>query len=87
MIPNTMSREELLLRRSLLEAVIRRLQNDGDDTTWRKPRQDNKPSIAEQYEQINEALKKLESPTAQAVGINTGIVSIWTNSPKENKNG
>jgi hypothetical protein len=59
------------LKRSLLEAVVREAQANGDDR-WRTEFDDNRVSVEEQLELINGALSKYKDP----VKIQANVASL-----------
>jgi hypothetical protein len=78
-------RNELLMRRGLVEVVIAAAQKAGDDATWRIVRTDDKLGVIEQLDLINEALTASNDLPPQTVGLQTGVVIAEGLSTGKNK--
>jgi hypothetical protein len=72
-----MSRNELRNRRTLLEVVIR--EAEKQNIPWREiPAGDDKLTVGEQYDLIDEALLALNPDTGVVVGVKTGHAILKT---------
>lgn len=71
------SRQDLLLRRAVIEVAIRALEQQKTD--WKTaPSDEEGLTIQEQYDLISEALFNLDPTTGPKVNLETGIVDLKT---------